>query len=153
MTVVVISDTHARDIGQLSHGLLTGLANADLIVHAGDFTEKNVLDGLRAIGEVRAVHGNMDSAELKTILPAQDELVLNGRRTGLTHGSGAPTGIADRVKRMFEGGTLDIIVFGHSHTPCNRMLGGTLMLNPGRASDSYAVLTIEKTVQAEIVRI
>lgn len=153
MRVIVISDTHARDIGQLSHELLTALEHADLTVHAGDFVEKNVLEGLRAIGEVRAVHGNMDSEELKTVLPAQDELVLNGRRTGLTHGSGAPTGIADRVKRMFEGKTMDIILFGHSHTPCNRMLGDTLMLNPGRASNSYAVLTIDKTVQVEIVRI
>lgn len=151
MKVIVISDTHAAGIDQLPHKLLAALGAADLIVHAGDFTRESVLEGLRAIGEVRAVHGNMDSAELKATLPAQDELMVNGRRTGLTHGSGAPIGIANRVKQIFEERHLDIILFGHSHESCNRLLGETLMLNPGRASNSYAVLTINETVQAEVI--
>lgn len=68
-------------------------------------------------------------------------------------GSGVPTGIADRVKRTFGGSRLDIILFGHSHVPCNRVLDETLLLNPGRASDSYAVLTVDETVQAEIATV
>jgi putative phosphoesterase len=63
----VISDTHA--ISEVPSAILNALATVDLIVHAGDFTEKAVLDGLTAIGQVKAVSGNMDSQELKKALP------------------------------------------------------------------------------------
>ena len=65
----VISDTHARLISEVPCAILNALATVDLIVHAGDFTEKAVLDGLTAIGQVKAVSGNMDSQELKKALP------------------------------------------------------------------------------------
>lgn len=153
MKVAVISDTHARSVDDLPVKVLQALRKVDLIIHAGDFTEKSVLEGLRSMGDVRAVQGNMDSAELKSILPRQDVFLVNGRRAGLTHGSGAPTGIAGRVKDSFADEKLDIIVFGHSHEPFNRMVGATLMLNPGRARESFGVLTIEAEVDAEIVHV
>ena len=60
MRLGVISDTHAKEFDELPAPVLTALAGVDLIVHAGDFTEKAVLTGLKALGEVKAVCGNMD---------------------------------------------------------------------------------------------
>jgi len=68
----IISDTHARTIDEIPVAIRKALADVDIIIHAGDFTQKAVLDGLRSIGQVKAVYGNMDSIELKRILPARD---------------------------------------------------------------------------------
>jgi hypothetical protein len=127
------------------------LAGVDLIVHAGDFTEKAVLDGLKALGEVKAVHGNMDSAELKRLLPEKELFVVKGRKVGLIHGSGGPWGIAGRIRQLFE--DADVIIFGHSHEPCHLYLQGSLMFNPGRARDSFGLLTIDDEINAEIIRL
>jgi hypothetical protein len=110
-----------------------------------------VLDGLKALGEVKAVCGNMDSVELKRILPEKELFVVGGRKIGLVHGSGAPWGIAGRIRQLFE--EADVIIFGHSHEPCHLYLQGSLMFNPGRARDSFGLLTIDDEIKAEIIRL
>ena len=151
MRIGVISDTHAKALGEIPAPVLTALAGVDLIVHAGDFTERVVLEGLRTLGNVKAVHGNMDSDELKQLLPHQELFVANGKKIGLTHGSGGPWGIAGRVREMF--GDVDIIIFGHSHEPSNQYIRGSLLFNPGRARDSFGLVRIEDEIKAEIIRV
>jgi len=151
MEIGIISDTHVKTLDELPATIITALAGVDLIIHAGDFTELPVLEGLRQLGAVKAVCGNMDSAELKRTLPQKELFVVNRKKVGLMHGWGAPWGIADRVKGMF--GDVDIIVFGHSHQPCNQYIGGSLLFNPGRASDSFGLLTIDDEVRAEIIKV
>ena len=66
MLIGLISDTHVgakRDslperVFELFHGV-------DLIVHAGDITQKKVLDELDTIAPVVAVLGNNDKLDLK----------------------------------------------------------------------------------------
>jgi len=151
MKVGVISDTHIRIINELSASIVKALADVDLIIHAGDFTQKAVLEGLRTIKPVKAVHGNMDSGELKKALPEKEVFEVNGRKIGLVHGSGAPFDIAERVRRQFEG--VDIIIFGHSHEPCHRYVQGVLLFNPGTARDSFGLLTIDDVVKGQILRV
>jgi len=151
LRIGVISDTHVRTIDELPAKILKTLAGVDLIVHAGDFTDKAVLDGLRNIGEVKAIAGNMDSGELHKALPSKELFSLGGKKIGLTHGSGGPRGIADRVRELFD--DADIIIYGHSHEACNRYVKGSLMFNPGQARDSFGILTLGDEIQAEIVRI
>ncbi len=79
MRIGVISDTHARAIDGVPSAILKALETVDLIVHAGDFTEKAVLDGLKAMGHVKAVSGNMDSREVN--YPQQAGGHLRGYRT------------------------------------------------------------------------
>ena len=151
MKIGVISDTHVKTFDELPAPIITALAGVDLIVHAGDFTEQPVLEGFRRLGAMKAVCGNMDSAELKRTLPQKELFVVNRKKVGLIHGWGAPWGIADRVKEMF--GDVDIIIFGHSHQTCNQHIGGSLLFNPGRASDSFGLLTIDDEVRAEIIKV
>ena len=151
LRVGVISDTHARALDELPDPLLTTLADVDLIVHAGDFTEKAVLDGLRNLGEVKAVLGNMDSGALRRVLPRHDLFTVGGKRVGLIHGWGVSWGLAERVKELFS--DVDIIIFGHSHEPSNRYIGKTLLFNPGRARHSFGLLTIGEETRAEILKV
>ena len=149
MRIGVVSDTHATSLDQLPDGILTALAEVDLIIHTGDFVTKDVLDGLKRLGEVKAVRGNMDSEELKRILPERELLIIEGKRIGITHGSGAPYGVDDRVGKMFE--NVDIIVYGHSHYAQNEVKGGILFFNPGQARNSFGVLTIGEEVRGEVI--
>ncbi len=131
--------------------ILSTLAKVDIIVHAGDFTERAVLEGLKTLGKVKAVSGNMDSSELKEMLPCKELFVVNGRTIGLTHGSGAPWGIAGRIRDMFP--DVDIIIFGHSHQETNQFLQGSRLFNPGRAMYSFGLLEIGDEIKAEIITV
>ena len=148
MRIGVIADTHVRAFSEIPSPILVALAEVNLIIHAGDFTERAVLEGLRTLGEVKAVYGNMDSSELKRMLPPKELFTVNGKKIGLIHGSGGPWGMADRVRRMFK--DVDIIIFGHSHEPYNQLIGGSLLFNPGRARESFGLLTIDNEIKAEI---
>jgi len=43
-----------------------------LIIYAGGFPTIEALSGLKQLGEVKAVQGNMDSDEIINILPTRD---------------------------------------------------------------------------------
>jgi len=150
MRLAVLTDTHVGSINELPGPMMKALAEADLIVHAGDFTETAVMEGLRAFKEVKAVCGNMDSRAIRTVLPRKDLFVVDGKRIGLIHGWGTPFGIAGRVRGEFD--DVDVIIFGHSHASCNERIRGALMFNPGRCRDSYGLLTIAEDMKAEVVR-
>jgi putative phosphoesterase len=151
MKIGVVSDTHAISFAQLPSRILTALAEVDLIIHAGDFVTKDVLDGLKQLGEVKAVQGNMDSDELKRILPEKELLLIEGRRIGIIHGWGSPYGVDDRVGKMFE--DVDVIVYGHSHYSQNEVKKGILFFNPGQARNSFGILTIGEEVRGEIINL
>lgn len=151
MKVGVISDSHVYSLVELPEKLVAALAEVDLIVHAGDFVAKGVLDGLKRLGEVRAVRGNMDSEELRRALPEKELLEIEGHRVGVIHGWGSPHGIDERVGNAFD--EVDIIIYGHSHHAQNETKNGVLFFNPGPARDSFGILTIEKEVSGEIIRL
>lgn len=151
MRIGVISDTHAGDFSEISATIRSAMRGVDLIVHAGDITRKPVLDELKALGQVKAVAGNMDSGEIKMMLPQKESFVVAGRKFGLTHGSGAPWGIAGRVRNMFD--DEDVIIFGHSHQAHNGYIQGSLMFNPGCARESFGIITIEDEVDATVIKI
>ena len=151
MKIGVVSDTHATSFADVPDRILIALAEVDLIIHAGDFVARDVLDGLKRLGEIKAVWGNMDSDELKRILPEKELLLIEGKRIGVTHGSGSPYGIEDRVSRMFE--DVDVIVYGHSHQSQNAVKKGILFFNPGQARNSFGILTVGEQIRGEIINL
>jgi putative phosphoesterase len=154
MRIGVISDTHASELNDIASPIVEALKKVDLIVHAGDFTKISVLEGLRSVGPVKAVCGNMDSGNIKTILPQRELFVFGGKKIGLTHGSGAPWGITHRVRRLFDDvDDLDIIIYGHSHRANKEMIGKILLFNPGSARDSFGLLDINDCIKADIIKI
>jgi len=149
--IAVLADTHVDRLERLPKKAADILRAVDLIIHAGDFTELSLLEDLSQLKEVQAVHGNMDSLELKSILPAKKVIEIGNKRIGITHGSGAPWGIEERVRKVFATEQLDIIVYGHSHHSQNKVINGILFFNPGKATDSFGILTIDIDVRGEIV--
>jgi putative phosphoesterase len=151
MRIGVLSDTHIHLAEEIPPKVVSAFSTMDLIVHAGDFVGSGVLDGLKRLGEVKAVHGNVDSMKLRSLLPDKDVFQVGGKKIGITHGWGGPEGIENRVKELL--GDVDIMIYGHSHLAKIERIGKILFFNPGPGLTSFGILTIDDDVKGEIVRI
>ena len=151
MRIGVLADTHIYSFGDIPRKIINSLSTVDLIIHAGDFTTIEVLNGLKQLGRVKAVQGNMDSAEIRSVLPVREIIEAGNRKIGITHGSGSPRGISERVREMFSKDKVDIIIYGHSHQAQNEVIDGILFFNPGKATDSFGILTIEEDIKGEVI--
>lgn len=149
MRILIISDTHTDSIAKLPPIIAEEAAASDAVIHAGDVVSLNLLNGLRDINpNIYAVKGNMDPIADENILPLTRTLTLDNVRIGISHGTGSPSGIENRLLYTFP--DCDIIIFGHTHRPFNGMVGGVWMLNPGSPTQkrfekypTYAVLTTD----------
>ena len=151
MKIGVLSDTHIHLAEEIPLEVVKAFSKVDLILHAGDFVGLQVLEGLKQLGEVKAVHGNVDSMKLRGLLPEKELLVAGGKKIGITHGWGGPEGIERRVRGLFN--DVDIIIYGHSHRAKIERIGDVLFFNPGPGYKSFGILTIEEEVKGEIVRL
>lgn len=151
MRIAVLADTHVNRLEHLPKKIIDALSTVDLIIHAGDFTDVQLLKELRQLKEVKAVQGNMDSTELKTMLPVKEIVEIENKRIGITHGSGSPYGLEERVRKVFESDRVDIIIYGHSHQSQNKVIDNILLFNPGNAADSFGILTIDGGAKGEII--
>lgn len=135
-----MSDTHIpKRAGRLPGELLERVAEADVVVHAGDWVDTATLGLLlersrRLIG----VYGNNDGPGLRARLPEVARAELDGLRLGVVHETGPKQGREKRCAERFD--DLDVLVFGHSHVPWDTTAttaGGTplRLLNPGSPTD------------------
>ena len=134
LRIALTGDTHMpKGARRLPDRCLELLAEADLIVHTGDFSERSVLDQLRGFGRVLAVHGNVDSDELRNELPERITVDLDGVGLGLVHDAGPARGRIERLRREFP--EADAVVFGHSHLPLHERDGDFQIFNPGSPTE------------------
>lgn len=136
MQLAIISDTHMpRGLRSLSPECVRRLAAADAILHAGDFVEESVLRYLIGLGPpVHAVHGNVDTPDLKAALPGTRELEIGGASIAMVHDSGPAAGRLGRLRARFP--RADAVVFGHSHLPLTEHGDdGFTIFNPGSPTD------------------
>ena len=160
MKICVISDTHTDSIDDLPGRVLDELSAADMIIHAGDFTGKPFVDELRKIGPFRGVYGNIDGQEVRKVLPAIDIVQAENFKIGVNHPSegGSPQSLEQRLRPKFPG--VQVIIHGHSHQTKNDFQDGVLWFNPGSATGTfparqktYGILTIDKEIHGEIIRL
>jgi uncharacterized protein len=133
--LAIVSDTHLPRGGRaLPAACVERLRAADAILHAGDFVELAVLEEIRALGPpVRAVAGNVDSAELHARLPATLTVRAEGVRIAMVHDAGPAAGRLARLRRRFP--DADAVVFGHSHLPLHEERDGFQIFNPGSPTE------------------
>jgi uncharacterized protein len=137
MLVAVISDTHMpRGARRLPDAFVERIRTADLLLHAGDFMTVEVLRELERIGPpLVGVHGNVDTAELRRLLPAERIVRVEDARIAMVHDAGASAGRLERLRRRF-GDSADAVVFGHSHLPLHeRAADGFQIFNPGSPTE------------------
>ncbi|MBN1526688.1 MAG: metallophosphoesterase family protein [Candidatus Omnitrophica bacterium] len=160
MRILVLSDTHIpRTAPDLPAAIYDEIKKADMVIHAGDFVEKEFYDKLSKMKDLKAVCGNMDALNLRNVLNSKELIKVGKYKIGLIHGYGASADIMETVRREF--GKVDAIVFGHSHKPVNTVKDGVLFFNPGSPTDkvfaeynSYGVIEItDKGITGKIIRL
>lgn len=152
LVVGVVSDTHIPDRASCLHpALLPALTDyqVDLILHAGDLSQRSVLDELGQIAPVIACRGNRDL--FVKCLPWVQRFSLAGIRLALLHGHGSwRQYLGDKVSHALAGYDFqryqrlltrhlldeEVIIFGHTHRPVTHFDDGRLYFNPGSASIS-----------------
>jgi putative phosphoesterase len=133
--VAVISDTHLpRGARQIPDECLERLAQADLILHAGDFVSAEALDEIEALGPpLAAVHGNVDSPEVRRRLPAERTVDAGGVQIAMLHDAGPSRGRIERMRARFP--DVAAVVYGHSHIPLHEETDGFQLFNPGSPTE------------------
>jgi uncharacterized protein len=119
-TVGVISDTH----GLLRPEVLPVFKGVDLILHAGDIGDPEVLENLRAVAPVFAVRGNNDREEWAASIPETRIVPIGNIRVYMIHD-------VKEMERTASG--CQAVIAGHSHRPSIEKRAGILFLNPGSA--------------------
>ncbi len=123
MKIGIISDTH----GNLPEKALELFKGVDAILHAGDIGSTSVIGELEQIAKVFAVAGNMDGAVIRQHFPRKDFIDLDIISLYLIH---EPYLLDIEPKAA----GIDMVVFGHTHTPYIEKKDGVLFLNPGSVS-------------------
>ena len=118
----LISDTH----GLLREEALQALSGLELIVHAGDVGDAEILEKLRELAPVVAVRGNVDTGSWA--LSLLETAVAEGSTASIYALHDVNALDLDPVAAGFR-----IVVSGHSHKPGRRENKGVLYINPGSA--------------------
>src|SRR5256714_12806963 len=131
--VGVISDTHIPHFKKLPEAIWEHLAGVELIIHAGDLSILSVLNELETIAPIVAVQGNVEYEEVVMKLPIKREVVVGHCRIGIVHILGESHNRVRVARQEFPNAR--VVVYGHSHIPCNEEHDGQLLFNPGSATD------------------
>jgi hypothetical protein len=129
--VGVISDTH----GLLRPEAVAALHASDLIIHAGDVGDPQILERLRAIAPTFAVRGNVDTSEWAKTLPLTEVVDVGGLHIYVLHN------LADLDIDPKAAG-FAAVISGHTHRPLADVRDEVLYLNPGSAGPRRFTLPI-----------
>jgi uncharacterized protein len=135
MQIAIISDTHMpRGERAIPAACLDRCREADAILHAGDLSDVPVLELLRALGPpVHAIHGNVDTAAIRRLLPPRVERQFEAVRLGMIHAPGPSAGRLSRLRAAFP--ECQAVVFGHTHMPEHAEQDGFQIFNPGSPTE------------------
>ena len=146
----IISDTH----GLVRPEALQALEGVEMILHAGDIGNQEVLDALNEIAPVVAVRGNNDKGAWAQSLPDWDVVEVDDVSIYMLHD-------VKEIDISPSGGGFRVVVSGHSHQPSVAEQRGVLYVNPGSAGPRRFTLPVSLAhlhvrgvqVQAKIIEL
>ncbi len=158
MKIGVISDTHLHNYSlELKRIVDTYFGDVDMVMHAGDIVEMEVLDAFLT-KKIEVVAGNMDPASVRNHFPVKKIIKVEAFKIGLIHGWGSPVGLENRISNEFT--EIDCLVYGHTHYPVNQIINGVLFFNPGSATEkrftkrnTVGILEISERITGKIIEI
>jgi hypothetical protein len=118
----LISDTH----GLLRSAAIDALRGSELIIHAGDVGNPEILTELRQLAPLIVVKGNIDTGTWASELPETAIVEAGPATIYVLHD------IHDLDLDPAAAG-IQIVVSGHSHRPGSAERSGVLYINPGSA--------------------
>ena len=151
----VLSDTH----GYLDPKIIPLFQGVMQILHAGDIGSLEVITQLEKVAPVIAVHGNGDINSVLKRFPDRQIVTVSSNNILLTHIGGPLTRLKNLLPEGMSLEDIDMVIYGHSHSPEFRQREGLFFFNPGAASikmcyvtPSVGLLTIgEGKIKGDIV--
>ncbi len=159
MLIGILSDTH-DNLPQLRKAVDLFIGRrVGHVIHAGDFTSPFTFRILKDLTcGFTGIFGNNDGDRL--LLKKRSEgmvfrqphiMELDGRKIVVIHEHHTAEALADS-------GHYDVVIYGHTHEPDNRMRGKTLLINPGETGGwlygkSTVALLDLATLEAEITEL
>jgi putative phosphoesterase len=122
MLVGIISDTHSL----LRPEAETALRGVELIIHAGDVGNPEILSKLKSIAPVFAVRGNVDTASWAKELPSATIVEAGRFIFYVLHN-------LQELDLWPEAAKFDFVISGHTHQPEQSERNGAVYINPGSA--------------------
>ena len=142
MKIVICSDNHTNR--QCLQYILQNESNADYYWHLGDSEYTNI----KELSPFVSIMGNND---FFLDLPATKEFELCGHKFLLTHGHRQLMYGPEQLAAYTKDKGCDIVLFGHTHMPCDKVINGVRMVNPGSCNHnrggfdpSYCVMHLDK---------
>ncbi len=111
MKIGLISDTH----GYLHPRVLHHFGDCDEIWHGGDIGTFSLLQELAHFKPLRAVYGNIDSAEIRKETQENLFFAAEGMSVFITHIAGYPGKYNPRALALIKQHRPKIVICGHSH--------------------------------------
>jgi putative phosphoesterase len=127
----VISDTH----GLVRPDVVEIFKGVELIIHAGDIGDSEVLKALETIAPVTAVRGNNDRDTWADSIPHDQVIEYGAHLLFVLHELEHLD--LDPVAAEFS-----VVIYGHSHRPAQEWQKGVLYLNPGSAGPRRFALPV-----------
>ena len=145
--ILLLSDTHSY----MGEDILKYVKQVDEVWHAGDIGDLKVTDTIKKLKPLRAVFGNIDSAEARLEFPEHLKFRCEGVNVWMTHIGGYPGRYAPAVRELIKVHTPDLFIFGHSHIlkVMNDKKLKLLHMNPG-AAGTYGIHNVRTLLRFEI---
>ena len=107
----LLSDTH----GYLHERLFDFFKDVDEIWHAGDIGSLKMADQLAAFKPLKAVYGNIDGQDIRTVYPQDQRFFCEEVDVWMTHIGGYPGRYEKYVMPEIFRNPPDLFISGHSH--------------------------------------
>ena len=121
-TLGIISDTH----GLLRPEAKQALRGSDLIIHAGDVGNPDIIEELKSIAPLFIVRGNVDQGKWAAQLPAREVIQFADSSIYVLHD-------LHELDLDPESAGFNAVITGHTHRSHEYRKGKVLFVNPGSA--------------------
>lgn len=127
--ILLISDTH----GYIDDRIIQYAKESDETWHAGDIGELKVVDEIKKVTTLRAVHGNIDNSKIRAEYAEDLRFKIEDMKIWITHIGGYPNKYNLRIRQEINSNPPDVFICGHSHIlkVINDNKLNLLHINPG----------------------
>ena len=147
--ILLISDTH----GYIDDRIIQYAKESDETWHAGDIGELKVVDELKKVTTLRAVHGNIDNSKIRAEYAENLRFKIEDMKIWITHIGGYPNKYNQRIRQEIYTNPPDIFICGHSHIlkVINDNKLNLLHINPG-AIGKHGFHHVRTMIRFEIMK-
>lgn len=156
MLIGIISDTHDHVPNIQKAVQIFKERKTERVLHAGDFCSPFTIPHFKGLN-ITGIFGNNDGDKfllMKKFIEIGAELSgefysseIDGLKIAVYHGT-----YSEITQALADSGNYDVVISGHTHEKVHKMVGETIVINPGTAHgfDENATIALFETKTKEV---